>query len=106
MKLIHAAIGAALTLAAPASAQTGDAAIGAELAVEYCARCHDVAAGGAFKTFPPSFASIAAFRGPDQIVARIWFPATHSLMPQMMNLLSREDVDNLTAYIVSLETAQ
>ena len=52
---------------------------------------------------PPSFAAIAAFRTPDEITTRIWWPAMHSRMPQMSNLLSIAEVAALTDYIVSLE---
>ena len=94
----------ALCAALPAMAQgTGDPVAGRPLAEQYCVRCHDIEAGGAFKTMPPSFASIAAFRTPDEITSRIWWPDMHSRMPQMSNLLSIEEVANLTAYIASLE---
>jgi len=76
---------------------------GRELAVKHCARCHDISPDGAFKTYPPSFASIAIFRARDQILTRIKLPALHSRMPQMDWILNLEDVDSLVAYIVSLE---
>ncbi len=89
--------------AAPASAE-GDAAAGKALAEEHCARCHDVSAEGAFKTYPPSFASIAAFRPTEQIYSRIVFPVTHSGMPDTaFYMLSRGEVDDVVAYIESLE---
>jgi mono/diheme cytochrome c family protein len=95
---------AALCAALPAMAEgAGDPVAGRALAKQHCARCHDIEAGGAFKTMPPSFASIAAFRTPDEITTRIWWPDMHSRMPQMSNLLTVEEVANLTAYIVSLE---
>ena len=76
---------------------------GRELAVKHCARCHDISPNGKFKTYPPSFASIAVFRAQDQIMGRIKMPALHSRMPQMDWILSLEGVDNLVAYIMSLE---
>lgn len=94
----------AVALAAPAAAQEGDAAAGRELAAEFCADCHDVGPGGAFKQYPPSFASIAVFRDDGQIWARIQFPPVHVSMPQMGTmLLHPDDVTDLVAYIRSLE---
>lgn len=80
-----------------------DAAEGLALAEEYCVRCHDIATGGAAKTYPPSFASIAWFRAEDQIRARIQFPDLHASMPAWSNWLSSREVDSLVVYIVSLE---
>lgn len=76
---------------------------GASLAAEHCARCHDISEDGAFKTMPPSFASIAAYRAEDQIHFRILFPQMHSLMPAWSMMLASEMVDDLTAFIVSLD---
>jgi mono/diheme cytochrome c family protein len=89
----------------PALAE-GDESAGWVLANAHCAACHDVSATGAAKTFPPSFASIAAFRGPEQIYARIVFPTMHSGMPEAaFYLLKPEEVEHLVAYIVSLDPA-
>ena len=91
----------------PGAALAGDAAEGAEIAAENCAHCHDIAAGGAFKTYPPSFASIGTYRAEDQIRSRIWFPALHTPMPPGTYLLNNDMVDDLVAYIMSLDgTAQ
>ena len=91
-------------LAAPGAGWAAEhAAAGQALAREHCAHCPDVEAGGAMKMHPPSFAAIARFRPEDQIRARIWFPSLHSVMPPMMNLLTFENVDVLTDYILSLE---
>jgi mono/diheme cytochrome c family protein len=92
-----------LGLTGPVFAQD-DAARGAELAAEHCALCHDVTAEGAAKLYPPSFASIAGFRTPEQIYARIVFPAMHSGMPEVaFYLLGKDEIKNIVAYIVSLE---
>lgn len=80
-----------------------DAADGLALAEEYCVRCHDIAPGGAAKTYPPSFASIAWFRSEDLVRVRILFPEMHAAMPAWANWLSPDEVDSLVAYIVSLE---
>jgi mono/diheme cytochrome c family protein len=84
-------------------ARAGDPDAGAELAAEHCSRCHEIGAGGAAKQHPPSFAAIAWFRPVDQIAARIWFPSIHAAMPTMMAVLSPQNVEDLVAYIRSLE---
>lgn len=82
----------------------GDPLQGERLAVELCTRCHDVSPEGAFKQYPPSFASIAVYRSEDQVRARIVFPALHSAMPDVARyLIDARGVDNLVAYITSLE---
>ncbi|MGJ8586002.1 MAG: c-type cytochrome [Marinosulfonomonas sp.] len=87
----------------PFPAIAADVDNGAYLAAENCARCHDIAEGGGAKTMPPSFASIAAFRAEDQIYVRIMFPQMHSPMPAWSMMLSSDEVDDLTAYITSLD---
>ena len=89
-------------LAAPAMA--GDAAKGKALAEERCSRCHDVQKGAGFKQRPPSFQSIAIYRREDDIWARILSPSPHSGMPDTQWALSPDQVQDLVAYIVSLDT--
>lgn len=97
-------LGMALAWAGAAGAQgMGDAEAGRVLAEEHCAECHDIAPGGAFKQNPPSFTAVAVYLSADDITGRIWFPALHSRMPPMSMILNPEQVENLTAYIVSLE---
>lgn len=97
----HTLTAALLLLAAPALAQ--DAMNGARLAGEYCARCHDIATGGAAKQHPPSFAAIAAFRAEEQITARILYFALHTSMPSWNQWFTRDEIADLTAFIFSLE---
>jgi mono/diheme cytochrome c family protein len=78
----------------------GDPLAGRETAQEWCARCHDIERGGQWKQDPPAFAAIAAFRSPEYIHANITFP--HQRMPEMAQILGL-DVDDLVAYILSLE---
>lgn len=76
---------------------------GAKIANELCARCHDVSADGGFKQYPPSFAAIAVYRSGEYIFSRILYSPIHSGMPQMTSLLTRDDVNDVLFYIVSLE---
>ncbi len=73
---------------------------GKETAREWCAGCHDVEPGGQMKRDPPSFTAIANYRSPDYIHANITFP--HVAMPDVVHVLGL-DVDDLVAYILSLE---
>lgn len=92
---------AALAVALPAAAQ--DVEEGRAIAEEFCVRCHDIADGGAMKTYPPSFDSIAIFRSEEQIRARVMFPDLHTGMPQWGTFLDLGQVGDVTAYIMSLE---
>ena len=88
--------------AVPAMAQ-GDALEGRNLSEEWCARCHDITAEGPFKLIPPSFASIAVYRAAQDIRWRIQFPAHHASMPRLGFVLDAGALDDLVAYIVSLD---
>ena len=67
-------------------------------------RCHNIEADGPFKLHPPSFASIAVYRSPEQIYGRIAFPPLHAGMPQVGYMLTPENMEDVVAYIVSLES--
>ena len=82
----------------------GDAAEGEKLAREWCTRCHNVEAGGPFKQYPPSFAAIAVYMSPEQIYGQIAFPTLHYGMPQIGYILTPTNMDDLVAYIVTLES--
>ncbi len=86
-----------------AGAVAGDVLNGRELAEEWCARCHDISPGGPFKLSPPSFAAIAAYRAADDIRWRIQFPPVHAAMPRLGFVLDAKALDDLTAFIQSLE---
>lgn len=93
----------ALLPVAPA-AVAGDAVSGLKTAQESCARCHNVEKGAPFKQRPPSFQSIAIYRGADDIWARIIAPSPHSGMPEVQWMLTPAQVEDLVAYITSLDT--
>jgi len=95
--------GLVLALAATSISAAGDAKMGEELARELCIQCHDIGPGGMFKRYPPSFASIAVYRSRKQIYGRMVFAPLHGNMPPLTHRLTPKNVENLVAYIVSLE---
>jgi mono/diheme cytochrome c family protein len=88
--------------AAPSIA--GDAGAGRTLAMENCARCHNIEKGAAFKLRPPSFQAIAIYRTADDIWSRIIATSPHSGMPDVQWMLTPDQVQDLVAYITSLDT--
>jgi mono/diheme cytochrome c family protein len=92
-----------IALAPSALAQEGNATRGQTIAQEQCARCHDVSKGGAFKKMPPSFQSIAIYRTKPDIWSRIIAPSPHAAMPDMTWTLTSDEVQDVLAYIVSLD---
>jgi mono/diheme cytochrome c family protein len=95
----------AAAFAAAPSAHAGDAANGRKLAAVNCVRCHNIEPGGAFKQRPPTFQAIAIYRSEPDIWGRIISPSPHSGMPEVVWDLSPDDVQDLVAYIMSLDTA-
>lgn len=89
-------------MAGTASAQDGNVTMGQQIAEEYCASCHTVSPGGAFKEEPPSFAAIAVYRSANQIRARIVQPI-HDAMPRYTEYMIGRNIDDMVAYITSLE---
>lgn len=99
---VWALTAAAITATGTASAQ--ELQRGRTLAEENCASCHTITPGGAFKEYPPSFASIAVYRSTEQIRGRIVIPPYHSSMPRYVEWkLDQSDIDALVDYIQSLE---
>jgi mono/diheme cytochrome c family protein len=90
---------AGFALSSPASA--ADVAAGRALAQKWCAVCHNIEAGAPFKLRPPSFASIAVFRPPEDIRSKIISP--HIGMPDITWTLQAEQIEDIEAYITSLE---
>lgn len=81
----------------------GNPASGQALAEANCSQCHNVVPGGATKLYPPSFAAIAAYMHPDIIPIRIMYPDHAAIMPQFHTYMNATNLDDLVAYILSLE---
>lgn len=90
--------------ALPAGAQSGggDSVAGKALAQSWCANCHMVAPGQATATSDsvPTFMAIAARPNVTGDGLRAFLSEPHGRMPPL--ILSRNDIDNVTAYILSL----
>ena len=93
-----------MVLAGTAWAQAdGDAVKGQAIAQAQCARCRDIAKGADFKKMPPSFQSIAIYRTKPDIWSRIISPSPHAAMPEMTWTLTADQVQDVLAYILSLD---
>jgi mono/diheme cytochrome c family protein len=92
----------AVMFVSPAAAE-GNAAAGYELAKQNCARCHNIERDGAFKQRPPTFQAVAIYRTREDIWSRIIAPSPHSGMPDVSWSLMPDQVQDLVAYIVSLD---
>ena len=88
------AAAAVLSIAGQAHA-AGDAAQGKATAERWCASCHVVAPGGRGADVAPNFATIAQQR--DESYLRGFLTRPHPPMPRFE--LSRQDIDDLVAYI-------
>jgi|SRR6185437_9487472 len=90
-------------LSFPVAAQEiGDVAAGAHLAATWCSSCHVVApsAQTGASTGVPTFAGIARMSSTTPISLRAFLQTPHARMPDLQ--LSRDETDDLIAYILSL----
>ena len=70
--------------------------------IHWCANCHVVAAGGSGSDAVPSFLSIAADPKKTDEYLRGFLADPRHPMPNLQ--LSRQEIDNLVAYIASLRS--
>lgn len=89
-------------LAAPGQAEeVGDAAAGRDLARQWCSECHLVESGARGATdYAPPFAEIAGDSKTTEFRLRAFLRTPHDRMPNYA--LSRDQTDNIIAYILSL----
>ena len=92
-----------IAIVAAPQAWSADADKGYQVAKERCASCHNIEKGGAFKQRPSSFQAIATYRTMDDIWARIVAPSPHAGMPEVIWVISPDDVQDIVAYITSLD---
>jgi mono/diheme cytochrome c family protein len=96
-------VGLTLLLFGAAGARGEDVSAGLKLAEEACARCHNIAAGAPFKLRPPSFQAIAIYYTPDGIWSQMLATSSHPGMPDLVWTLNSEQMNDLVAYITSLD---
>jgi mono/diheme cytochrome c family protein len=93
-----------LGAAAPALAQPepGDARVGQRLAVTWCANCHQIAPGGPgpVSDTAPQFQAIMRMPSTTSMSLRVFLQTPHANMPDYR--LTREQMDDLVAYMLSL----
>ncbi|MFD1194389.1 c-type cytochrome [Seohaeicola saemankumensis] len=95
---------AAITgLASLAQAEDAYIASGKRTAEANCAQCHNIAPGGAFKLYPPSFQAIATYMDPEIMRLKIMYPDHVSIMPQFHTFIFEGTLDNIVGYIQSLD---
>lgn len=98
-------LGCVLAASVPArSQQVGDAGEGRRMAGMWCSNCHATGAAepADASDTPPSFRSVAQLKSTTAISVRAFLSTSHRSMPNF-NLSDRE-IDDLTAYILSLRT--
>jgi mono/diheme cytochrome c family protein len=98
-----AAVSSLLAVAAASAQEVGDLQRGRQIARDICAACHAVEAGEQRSPAPaaPSFQSVADTPGMTGTAVEVWLTAhPHDTMP--MIVLSREEVGDISAYILSL----
>lgn len=86
---------------ASAPAAAGDANSGLGLARQWCVNCHIIDRSGGGSDAAPPFTAIAADPDKDSAYLQAWLATPHVQMPAMP--LSRRDIDDLVAYITSLD---
>jgi len=87
----------------PAEAQdSGDVAAGRHLAETWCSSCHvvDPALQRGTDNGVPTFSAIAGMASTTPLALHAFLQTPHAQMPDLH--LSRDEIDDLTAYILSL----
>ena len=102
-KMILSSVAVICVGSAAAAQGGGNPDSGKALAEANCSQCHNIAPGGATKLFPPSFAAIAAYMHPDMVPIKIMYPDHAAIMPQFNTYMNATNLDDLVAYIHSLE---
>jgi mono/diheme cytochrome c family protein len=101
------AVAFAGVIASSARADTGGPAAGQALAEARCTTCHVVTPGGTRETASdaaPSFAAVARMSSTTNLSLRVFLQTSHGRMPDLV--LSREQIDDIAAYILSLQPAR
>ena len=82
--------------------EIGDTAAGRHLAENWCSSCHvvGVTSQRGTSTGAPTFTAIAQMKSTTPMALRAFLQTPHSRMPDLH--LTHEEINNVTAYILSL----
>jgi mono/diheme cytochrome c family protein len=86
-----------------ASAQSADPSIGRHLAETVCSACHQISAASPNPSpnpAAPSFVDISRMPSMSELAIKVFLRTSHPTMPNF--ILSPEEIDSVTAYILSL----
>ena len=85
-----------------AAGDATDVSAGRELALNWCSECHLVAENQerVSSDAVPTFFAIANHRSTTELGLRVFLTSPHGTMPNIM--LTREQIDEIIAYILSL----
>jgi mono/diheme cytochrome c family protein len=104
MKLVIHATGliASLAFLHSAFAQSVDPSVGRRLAETTCSVCHQIDAASPQSPNPdaPSFVDISRMSSMTELAIKVFLRSSHPTMPNF--ILSPEEIDSVSAYIVSL----
>lgn len=93
-----------LLAGSPISSAQGSADAGKRLAQQWCASCHQTEPNGPAKDVALPFASLGVEKGKDPGWVRAWLANPH---PPMQGInLSRQQIDDIVAYLQSLAPAR
>jgi cytochrome c len=92
------------TRVAWAAGDTTDVSAGRELALNWCSECHLVVENQdrVPSDAVPTFLAIANHRSTTELGLRVFLTSPHGAMPNIM--LTREQIDEIVAYILSLRS--
>jgi len=92
-----------LRLHAASGAAPGQEAVsrGHTLAQAWCSSCHAVEKFAIPLDRAPAFTAIAAMKSTTPLAIRVFLQSSHEPMPNF--ILQKQDIDDLTAYIMSLK---
>ncbi len=92
----------AMDVGLPGSALAAEPVHGRELARRWCASCHMVEPGQTASDVAPAFTAVAQNPQITREALKAWLAKPHPPMPDLS--LSRQDEDDVLAYILSLRS--
>ena len=102
-KMIATALLGSIGFLTSASAQSADPSVGRHLAETVCSVCHQIDATSpnpGSTSGAPSFVDISRMPSTNEIAIKVFLRSWHPTMPNF--ILSSEEIDSVTAYILSL----